>query len=330
MIVNLSEFDPAWVWHEHAFSDRPGTHWAHETDRRVPFAEWLPRRLTLARAAAGWRAAGYLQGDDAVLVTHGPRPTMYGALAAQLRRRERRHLAFSFNFTDLPTGSARKLMAAAYRHVDRFVVFSTMERTLYAKYFDLPLERFDMLHWGVQPPALQAQAAPLEAGDYVCAIGSQARDYALLFETMRSLPSIRLVVVATPQSLHGLSVPENVRVHTNIPLADAMNILAFSRFMVLPLRSSEVPCGHVTLVAAMHLGKAIVSTDSSGVSDYVKKGSTGELVASRDPTSMSRAIQALYDDPDTAVRLGAAGLSFARVHCCEQNTIDYFARYLAD
>ena len=32
-----------------------------------------------------------------------------------------------------------------------------------------------------------------------------------------------------------------------------MSVLLHSRFMVLPLLTSDVPCGHVTLVAAMHL-----------------------------------------------------------------------------
>ncbi len=33
-----------------------------------------------------------------------------------------------------------------------------------------------------------------------------------------------------------------------------------------------MPCGHVTLVSAMHLGKAFVISNSSGVKDYVQHG----------------------------------------------------------
>lgn len=327
-IVNLTEMDPHWKWLESSFSERRDWQWAHVSDQTSMLGDWVPRRRTVARIVAGWQAAGHLDGDDAVLVTHGPRPSMYASFAAELRRRTRRHLAFSFNFTDLPKGAARGLMARAFRHVDRFVVFSTMERRLYAEYFDLPIERFDMLHWGVQASAVPADAIPIESGDYVCAVGSQARDYAVLVEAMRRLPSIKLVLVATRESLAGISIPDNVRVHTSIPIASAMNIVAFSRFMVLPLRDSEVPCGHVTLVSAMYMGKAILGTDSSGVTDYLQPGINGRVMPARDPDATAAMIQAMYDDPGTTEKLGEAGRAFAFAHCAEHNTVDYVTRYL--
>jgi glycosyltransferase involved in cell wall biosynthesis len=331
VIVNLSEFDPRWTWLEASFSEseRNSRLWEHCSDQTSQLPLWLPRRRTLARMEAGWRAAGQLKGGDAVLVTHGPRPAMYGALAANLRGRARRHLAFSFNFTDLPIGVSRRVMARAFRRVDRFIVFSTMERQLYAEYFDLPIERFDMLHWGVRGASIPADAVPMEAGDYICAIGSQARDYAVLFDAMRRVPSVRLVIVATPQSLGGLSVPDNVRVLTNIPNQQAMNILAFSRFMVLPLRHSKVPCGHVSLVSAMYLGKAVLCTDSTGVSDYMQPEITGRVMPPRDPVITATLIQGMLDDHAGTQKLGAAGREFALTNCSERNTIDFFTRYLA-
>jgi len=60
-----------------------------------------------------------------------------------------------------------------------------------------------------------------------------------------------------------------------------MNILRYSAFTVLPLPNSSVPCGHVTLVCAMHLRKAIVATDSLGISDYVLPGVNGVLASRR-------------------------------------------------
>ena len=329
MIVNLSEMNPRWKWLESSFSEQLDWHWAHVSDHASVLAPWLPRRRTFARIAAGWEAAGHLTGADSVLVTHGPRAAMFGSIAASLRHRARRHLAFSFNFTDLPKRSAHRLMARALRQVDRFVVFSTMERQLYSEYFDLPLERFDMLRWGVQAPAVPVDAVPIEPGDYICAVGSQARDYAMLVDAMRRLPAIKLVLVATPQSIAGLSTPNNVRVHTNIPIVDAMNIVAFSRFMVLPLRDSQVPCGHVTLTSAMHLSKAILSTESSGVCDYLQPGVNSRVMPARDPGAAAAMIRTMYEDPVSTESLGAAGRAFALAQCTERNTVDYVRNYLA-
>jgi hypothetical protein len=67
----------------------------------------------------------------------------------------------------------------------------------------------------------------------------------------------------------GLDVPPNVRVIVNAPFEEAMNILQYSAFTVLPLSTSTTPCGHVTLVCAMHLGKTVVATASAGIADYM-------------------------------------------------------------
>src|SRR5207302_10311135 len=138
---------------------------------RLP--SWIPRGHTIARLVASWQAVTALGDGASVLVSHGPRPTMYGALMARRRLRYTRHLAFSFNFTDLPVGVVRKLMVQAFPSVERFVVFSNIERELYAEYFNLPINRIDMLYWSVQPPSVDRSEAPLEPGDYICAIGSQ-------------------------------------------------------------------------------------------------------------------------------------------------------------
>jgi hypothetical protein len=102
----------------------------------------------------------------------------------------------SFNFTELPQGRLRTLMGRAFASVDRFVCFSQMERELYARYFDLDPARIDMIHWAMHAPSA-TQGRRWSRANYICALGSQARDYPTLVAAMRSLPSIRLVIVGT-------------------------------------------------------------------------------------------------------------------------------------
>lgn len=326
-IVNLSELSPHWNWISAAFLGTNQT-WRHASSQNFKLPAWLPRRMTLSRLLAGRRAIRMLGDGPAVLVTHGPRPTLYGALLAGRRLHELRHLAFSFNYTDLPTGMTRRLMARALQSVERFVVFSQMEREIYSGYFDLPAERFDMLHWGVHAPDVDLSAAPAVAGDYICALGSQGRDYETLLLAMRKLPRLRLVIVAAPGNLAHLAIPANVTVKTDIPLAQAMNILAHCRFMVLPLQGSQVPCGHVTIVSAMHLGKAVIATDSSGLEDYIKPLVTGLTCPAHDDVALAIAIQSLHEDPALSLQLGLAGQRFARQHCSEERVVEYFRQFL--
>lgn len=326
-IVNLSELAPQWNWVGAAFRDT-GQDWRHVSSRDSGLPAWLPRRTTLARVLAARQAAALLGDGPSVLVTHGPRPAMYGALLSGRRFPRMRHLAFSFNYTELPTGMTRRLMARAFRPVERFVVFSGMERRLYADHFDLPASRFDMVHWGVRAPAVDCREPPAVHGDYICAIGSQGRDYRTLMLAMRRLPKLRLVVVATPENLLDIAIPANVTVNTNIPLAQAMNILAHSRCMVLPLQHNRVPCGHVSVVSAMHLGRAVIASDSSGLDDYITPQATALTFHAGDDVALAAAISTLRDDPALALRLGLGGQRFAREHCTEENTIEYLRRFL--
>lgn len=327
-VVNLSEFDPAWNWLAADFASDTSQHWQHLSTRRFPPPRWLPRRLPWGRVAAALASRQPLAAPASMLVSHGPLMTMYGALANGAAPRRFFHLAYSFNFTELPRGIRRTAMRAAFRRVDRFVVFSTMERALYARHFDIDAARIDMIHWGAAAPRVDLAAAPVVHGDYLCALGSQARDYATLFEAMRRLPAIRLVVVASPASVRGLHSPPNVDVRIDVPLAQTHNILAHARFMVLPLAGSEVPCGHVTLVAAMHLGKAVVATRSEGIADYLMPEVNGRTAEPHDADDLSRAIAGLWADEPAVRLMGAAGLAHAQACCSEHNVVAYIQRVL--
>ena len=140
---------------------------------------------------------------------------------------------------------------------------------------------------------------------------------------MTLLPRIRLVVVATPESLRGVSIPPNVTVRFNVPLPQTMAILQQARFSVVPLLGTEVPCGHVTLVSAMHLGKASIVSESTGITDYVNDLDNGLTAPPFDPAALARAIARLWDDAALNQRLAEQARSFAGLKCSEPSAVDY-------
>jgi glycosyltransferase involved in cell wall biosynthesis len=98
--------------------------------------------------------------------------------------------------------------------------------------------------------------------------------------------------------------------------------------MVLPLLHARVPCGHVTIVNAMYMSKAVVATASQGVADYIREGDNGLLVPPGDADALAQRIEQLWGDEALADKLGAAGRDFAERHCSERSTIDYVSAYL--
>ena len=328
-IINVSEFAPSWNWLAHRFASDNLVWEPCTTQVKTGSLCRLDRRLGRMAATLAARRLVRKHAGRSVLVSHGPLLALYSEFLARPAASQALHLVFSFNFTDLPTGARRSLLKRYLKRVDRLVVASAIERALYSEYFGLEVDRIDLLLWGIQPPLEElTKAARFSEAPYICAIGSQARDYNTLIEAMRRIPLIKLILVATPDSLPRGVVPANVKVLTNVPLADAMNVLAHSMFMVLPLRDSTVPCGHVTAVSAMHMGKAILSTDSTGLSDYLIDGSNAEFFSPNNPKQLAEKIEHLFSEPLLCQRLGTFASTFAKLHCSEDNTTAYFRRYL--
>jgi glycosyltransferase involved in cell wall biosynthesis len=227
------------------------------------------------------------------------------------------HYVFSFNFPELPSGFMRRFMRYAFRQVKQFSVHSSMERDLYSRYFDIPKDRIRLRLWSIGVPDVSPEY-PLQGGRYVSSIGGNGRDYRTLLEAALRLPDISFVLVVRPDSLIGMGVPANVKVIVNAPFEEAMNIMRYSAFTVLPLSGSKVPCGHVTLVCAMHLAKAVVATDSMGIYDYIRSGHNGLLCEPCSPESLAQTIANLWTSPTEIARLSENNRRFGAENCTEE------------
>jgi glycosyltransferase involved in cell wall biosynthesis len=324
-IVCCSEIrDPTWRWVESSVSDLK----AAFTFVSCPNAPGF-LRINLGRMIGSWRAVRLARKINAsVVVAHGPTLAAWCCIFASiLNCREVAIFAHSFNFTTLPGTFKKLIFTMVLGRAERFAVFSQMERALYANTFRLDIRKIDFVHWGVNPPSVKGEA--IEIGDYVVSIGGNARDYHTLIGAARLMPETKFVVVARPENLIGLDIPQNVIVHTNLPLDVTMNILGHSKLLALPLVGSGVPCGHVTLVAAMHLGRPVVVTDSTGVADYIEDGVTGLTVKMGSAIELSNAIERLWRNEGLQKLLAKSGTAFAIAHCSEQSIARHFYNWVA-
>jgi glycosyltransferase involved in cell wall biosynthesis len=268
-------------------------------------------------------------GDTKLLITQDPRGSLYCALLCRLFQIRVNHYVNSLNFPELPVGLRHRLMRFAFRQIAEFSVRSRMEKSLYSNYFDIPEERIRARLWSIGIPTVHPDT-PLQEGQYVSSIGGNGRDYKTLLAASQILSEISFVLVVRPEYLEALKVPPNVRVLVNAKFEEAMNVLRHSRFMVLPFANSTVPCGHVTLVCAMHLGRTVVATDSAGISDYVFPGFNGVVCEPCSPQSMAQAIDRLWKIPFEAARLAENNRRFGADNCSESCVRSDMASVLAD
>jgi glycosyltransferase involved in cell wall biosynthesis len=307
-----------------------GVNWVFFDDRPTWFLERVIRRPNIAIISACLNAVRRASTDRArLLVTQEPRTTFLCALFCRLLRVSIDHYVFSFNFPELPTAFWRRLMRYAFRQVKQFTVHSSMERDLYSDYFDIPKERIRLRLWSIGVPNVSPNF-PLHIGRYISSVGGNGRDYDTLVEAARNLPEITFVLVVRPDSLIGQEIPENVKTMVNLPFEQAMNVMLHSAFTVLPLSGSTVPCGHVTLVCAMHLAKAVVATDSKGICDYVLSGHNGVLCKPFSAEDLAKAIDRLWKNPAEIDRLGENNRRFGSENCTEAKARSDLAEVLRD
>jgi len=327
----LSTHGQGWRWFEPLF---PEVKFHFVTDQPNTLERWLHMaRLSRARAClqAVWTARRV---EARALFTDAPTLAALCGLFATCVRPHGALFDFAFAQTPLPEGLPRWLLRLGLRQVDRFVAFSSADRQLYAEAFDLPLERFDVLPRAT--PTLPMCDGRVESGDYVCAVGGNARDYATLLKASELTPEIPLVIVARPENLAGMDIPDRVRVHVNIEAAKANNIFAHARFIVLPRTAGAIACGHVTMLASMYVGRPFITTRASSGPDEIAAGDTttsralDSEVACRafDPEALAHVMRTLWHDPARVERLAEEARAFAQRNRSERAAIEQLRRTL--
>jgi len=311
---------------------------ADKVDTRI---EWsmLSSRLTSRRSiitnpkqTRHWTAlrAVWQSRKSDLLVTHGTLMAVWVGVFKRLLGINTTHLAWSFTMPNYDDYSFKRkaLFRFGLRDVDRFVMYSSVETKNYPAYLKLPPERFKMIPWSVERPDFDTSVQPIIEGEYISAIGGEGRDYRTLFEAARSIPDIKMVVVASPQSIAGLDVPENVELFVNIPYEDAMNIAYHSKFMVLPLISDQIPCGHGSLIAQFYMGKATIVTDSAAMEGYSYPEENVLTYPAKADKALRNAIVRLSDNESLRHTLSLNAHKFALENCTEDFTVNYFNKYI--
>jgi hypothetical protein len=324
-LINISDLaGPKWRFLETLSTD-PHISWnVHYGRAQNRLEKWVPRPA-LGRYRAAFTAAKEARSrKDAVLVSHLPRVSAATNMARARLCPETPHIAFAFNFTDLPQGSDRVRLSRWLQGINAYVVFSQFEQALYSEHFDLPESQFHYLPWTMEAPVPGPESAVASLEPYLCSIGGEGRDYALLAQAMAALPQQKMVIIARPYSIAGISFPDNVEVFTNLPKEQTWRIAADSLGLVVPLKSDQTACGHITIVGSQLLGIPLLVTRSRGVEDYITDGQTGLLMQAGDKTDMIQGLRFLHDARETVINLGQAAQFKAQTENTPQIWLDYF------
>jgi glycosyltransferase involved in cell wall biosynthesis len=298
---------PLWVtdWSD---SEDADFHWAWERAgieprvlRALPLGPTVGlgrHRLRSYPTYASLAVRGLRQAGEGALVAWQP---LAGAVAG-LVRRERRPPVVSLGahlyFSEKPT-LARRLAIKGLARNDRLIFFTHYGMDI-ARRHGIPSERLLRLPLGVRP----RREEPRKPGEYILAAGRDSRDWSTLAQAARGLDAE--VIVMGPVSLPDSGL---LRLAPQVSGDPFFELLEHSCALVLPL-DTDRPMGHLSMLAAMSVGRAIVVTHHPGVEDYVSE-ETGIVVPPKDPDALREALRRV-SDPAVAHALGRAALQAAR------------------
>lgn len=326
-IVNVAEVaDQGWNFIEDSYPHKD-VYWKHYSANPRNWLERVVKRPKIGRYRACLQASIQLRNESSIVISHLPRTTHWQSKFMNMLNIKARHLAFSFNFTELPNRHTSVSMSDSFNRVECFVVYSEFERKLYSDYFGIPLEKIKMLHWAMNTPLVEENFIPIE-GEYYCSIGGEGRDYKTLLLAFEKLKNLKLVIVTRPHTIEELTIPENVKVLYNIPSSKFWAVVKNSKAVLVPLKDENTACGHITLVGSMKLGKAIITSFSKGTDDYMLHNDNALVISAREVDQMIEAVRLFEKDEEQLITLGNNALAFSQKNCDLSNWVKFIHSFI--
>jgi glycosyltransferase involved in cell wall biosynthesis len=313
--VSLS---PLWLvdWSDSEDSDfRWAWSQAHIQPRVVrtrPLGPTVGRRRHVLRsypAYASLAIRGLRRARGGTIVAWQP---LAGAVTGFLRRRSRPPLMVlgaQILFSSDP-GRRQRMAIAGLARADRLVFFTHHGMDL-ATSFGIPPERLLYTPLGVRA----RRDRPRPPGNYVLAAGRDSRDWKTLGEAARGLETE--VVVTGPASLPDVGP---LRLAPQVSGEPFFELLEGASALVLPV-DADHPIGHLSMLAAMSVGRPIVVTDHPGVEDYVTPD-TGIVVPAKNPAALRDALRRI-SDAEVARPMGESALEAARTSYSLERFVEF-------
>lgn len=182
---------------------------------------------------------------------------------------------------------------------------------------------------------------------HIASAGQEFRDYATLVQAARDLPASIEIAAGShwskrEQDFGQGGLPRNVTVRRRA-YPELREMYAAARFVVVPLHDVDFQAGIITILEAMAMGKAVITSRTRGQTGTVSgplmdagalrdigedawHEPTGIYVPPGDPAALRQAMDYLLERPDVAGRMGAAG----RAHVEAALNLDRFVDRVSD
>ena len=177
------------------------------------------------------------------------------------------------------------------KYIDVFICFSKKECKDYAKIFNVKEEKFQFCTLGLE--SIEIDKDKIKQRDYILSCGRSNRDYEFLYNALKDT-DYKLKILSDECKLKN---EKNIEIYNNIFNEEYYKMLEESYIVVIPLMDENISSGQLAILQAMQLGKPIICTKSSTVTDYIKNGINGFIVK-KEKNELLEKIQELYNNKE--------------------------------
>jgi glycosyltransferase involved in cell wall biosynthesis len=203
----------------------------------------------------------------------------------------------------------RRLYSSALAGCAAVVAYSSQEADDLAEWLGEHGQRacVSFVPFGVDPAAFRPKEEP--PGRDVVSVGADPhRDFDLLLEVARALPSVTFSIVASRDGARELAgVPANVAVEVDLPFEDMRRRLEDARVVALPVRENSYSGATTVLLQAMSLAKPVVVSRTRAIATGygLADGENCRLVQPGDAAGFAQSLGDVLRDDLHARALGA-------------------------
>lgn len=214
------------------------------------------------------------------------------------------------------------------RNADVFTSYSKVEIGFFEKEMGLPKGKIQYMPLGTDWEYFSKKAKKKRT--IISAVGiDTGRDYKTLFDAVEGLP-YKVEVACHPDNIAGLKVPDNVKVHLNIPVGKVRDIYQRSILTVVPCFERYRSAGQMVILEAASAGLPVIASRILGITGAFKFHNGKHLLFSPpgDSKNLRRKLDLLLGNSFLRERLGKSASNFVKVNYTTENLASNLAKYL--
>ena len=228
---------------------------------------------------------------------------------------------------------ARRLFEHAFGKLHTILAYGWGEVEELRRWLGEGGPRVEFVAFGVDAEHFRPDRSAVAVDDVVSVGADPRRDFPLLVELARRLPSRSFRMVASTDNARALgALPANVELETDIPFARVRECLLGGRVVVLPVRENSYSGATTTLLQAMACAKPVVVTRTAAIARgyHLEDEVNCRLVPPGDLARLEQAVTGVFDDDGRADALGRNARETVERHLTWSTYTNELGRLLAE